>query len=63
MEYKDKIYFLEDILDEFEKQGGDKEAAEAYTGTLINTQGCKTDSNVVFKTPSLVILLHNTFMV
>jgi len=53
MEYKDKIYFLEDILDEFEKQGGDKEAAEAiYWYFLDKTlqEMSKTD-NVVFKIP------------
>ena len=53
MEYKDKIYFLEDILDEFEKKGGDKEAAEAiYWYFLDKTmqEMSKTD-NVVFKVP------------
>ena len=53
MEYKDKIYFLEDILDEFEKKGGDKEAAEAiYWYFLDKTlqEMSKTD-NVVFKIP------------
>ena len=53
MEYKDKIYFLEDILDEFEKKGGDKEVAEAiYWYFLDKTmqEMSKTD-NVVFKVP------------
>jgi len=53
MEYKDKIYFLEDILDEYEKQGGDREAAQAmYKYFLDRTlEKISNSDEVVFKIP------------
>lgn len=33
MTLEDKIYFIDDILDEYEKRGGDREAAEALYWT------------------------------
>ena len=60
MEYKDKIYFLEDVLDEYEKQGGDREAAKAlYTYFLDKTMDKISNSDeVVFKIPKLGNLYH-----
>ena len=53
MEYKDKIYFLEDVLDEYEKKGGDKEAAEAMYWYFLDklSEEVKKSDEVVFKIP------------
>lgn len=67
MAFDDKIYFLEDILDEYEKKGGDKEAAEAMYWYFLEqtTDKIINSDEVVFKIPKFgnlyfpISSLHN----
>ena len=36
MTFEDKIYFLSDVLDEYQKRGGDRDAAEAMYWTMLD---------------------------
>ena len=51
MNFEDKIYFLNDILDEYEKRGGDRESAEAMYWTLVDEilEDISNTDSVVYK--------------
>jgi len=51
MSLEDKIYFIDDILDEYEKRGGDREAAEALYWTTREelVENISTTDGVVYK--------------
>ena len=48
---EDKIYFIDDILDEYEKRGGDREAAEALYWTTREEllENISSTDGVVYK--------------
>lgn len=51
MKFEDKIYFLDDVLDEYEKRGGDREAANLMYWHLhdkLKKDISKTD-NIVYR--------------
>ena len=59
--YEDKVYFLEDILEEFEAQGGNKELAKdlyEYYYKRLDNLNRKTDA-IVFRIPKFGNLYHN----
>jgi hypothetical protein len=59
--YKDKIYFTQDLLEEFEKDGGNKELAKDlydYFYTKLDQTNKKTDA-LVFRIPKFGNLYHN----
>jgi hypothetical protein len=68
MKLEDKIYFLGDVLDEFEKRGGDREAAEAFYWTLLDEllEDISETDNVTYRIPNFGTLyytlssLHNS---
>ena len=68
MKFEDKIYFLSDILDEYEKRGGDRAAAEAMYWTLVDEliDDISNTDSVVYKISNFGTLyytvdsLHNT---
>tara|TARA_R100001460_G_scaffold104662_1_gene150555 strand:- start:2537 stop:2941 length:405 start_codon:yes stop_codon:yes gene_type:complete len=68
MKFEDKIYFLSDILDEYEKRGGDRDAAEAMYWTLVDEliDDISNTDSVVYKISNFGTLyytvdsLHNT---
>ena len=68
MKFEDKIYFLSDILDEYEKRGGDRSAAEAMYWTLVDEliDDISNTDSVVYKISNFGTLyytvdsLHNT---
>ncbi len=68
MKFEDKIYFLNDILDEYEKRGGDRAAAEAMYWTLVDEliDDISNTDSVVYKISNFGTLyytvdsLHNT---
>jgi len=54
MEFKDKIYFLDDVLDEYERRGGDRETGEAIYWYFHDTlkKDIEESDDIVYKIPN-----------
>jgi len=54
MEFDDKIYFLDDILDEYERRGGDREIGESIYWYFHDTvkKDIENSDDIVYKIPN-----------